>query len=169
MKAKVLFYAMSVCFLLSACESRQEKLERQLKEVIGGYMTENMQVGISIDSVCILHIDSLSEYQYLLFVEKPIAENYAEQLNARYNSYPEDGDAVEMEQRQEIGGQITEVVNKLEALENRMETADTAGLKCWFVASRIYMKKGNQVLEPAYYGFPITPDFRVLESEMIPE
>jgi hypothetical protein len=31
------------------------------------------------------------------------------------------------------------------------------------------MKKGNQVMEPEYYGFPVTPDFRVLESEAIPE
>lgn len=169
MKTKVLFFAWSTGILLLSCGSRQEKLERRLENAIRGYLTENLEVGMSIDSVCILHIDSLSEYQYLLFVEKPIAENYAEQLNVRYNAFPEDGDVVEMEQRQEIGNQITEVVNKLERLENRLETADSTRLKCWFAASRVYMKKGNQVLEPEYYGFPITPDFQVLESEMIPK
>lgn len=169
MKTRVLYCVLYICVLLSACGSRQEKLERRLENAIRGYLTENLEVGMSIDSVCILHIDSLSEYQYLLFVEKPIAENHADQLNVRYNSFPEDGDAVEMEQRQEIAGQITDVVNRLERLENRLETADSTTLKCWFVASRVYLKKGNQVLEPEYYGFPVTPDFRVLESEMIPE
>ena len=169
MKTKVLFFAWSTGILLLSCGSRQEKLERRLENAIRGYLTENLEVGMSIDSVCILHIDSLSDYQYLLFVEKPIAENYAEQLNTRYNRYSEDGDAVEMEQRQEIGNQITEMVNKLERLDNQLEIADSTRLKCWFVASRVYMKKGNQVLDPEYFGFPITPDFRILESEMIPE
>lgn len=169
MKIRVLCFSLLVCVLLSACESRQVKLERKLKAVIQEYMSENVQAGVRVDSVCILHIDSLSDYQYLLFVEKPIAENYAEQLNTRYNRYSEDGDAVEMEQRQEIGNQITEMVNKLERIDNQLEIADSTRLKCWFVASRVYMKKGNQVLDPEYFGFPITPDFRILESEMIPE
>ncbi|MBQ5533628.1 MAG: hypothetical protein IIU04_08770 [Bacteroidales bacterium] len=167
----MLLAAAVVCGLMSCGNSRQERLENNLKEAISVYMSENLPADVSVDSIVVLHIDSLSDYSYLLFVEKPVAENYAEQLNLEYNSYPEDGDVKVLEQRQRVADKITGVVSRLEALDRELSDprTDSTNLKCFFAAVRIYMKKGNQVLEPEYYGFPVTPDFRVLESEAIPE
>lgn len=154
-----------------SCGSSRQRLEQKLSETVAQYMTENTGADVSVDSVRVLHIDSLSDYTYLLFVEKPIAENYLERLNEEYNAYPEEGSVLQMEQRQEVGHRISEVVGRLERLTDQLvgPSADSTNLKCFFVSARVYMKKGNQVLEPEYYGFPITPDFKVLESEVISE
>lgn len=164
-------WAVLSALLLTACESPQEKLNHRLVSVISQYMEANTGADVRVDSVCILHIDSLSDYQYVLFVEKPVAENYAEQLNRQYVSYPEDGDVVGMQQRQRIGDRITAVINKLEAMDNQLAEGglDSTNLKCFFVATRVYLSKGRQPMEPEYYGFPVTPDFQVLESDAIPE
>ena len=154
-----------------SCRSPQEKLEQRISETISAYMSENLPADVHVDSVRILHIDSLSDYHYPLFVEKPVAEDYADRLNLQYNAWPEDGSTEELEQRQRIGDRITVVVNRLEALDRQLADprTDSTNLKCFFAAVRVYLKKGNQALEPEYYGFPVTPDFRVLESEMVDE
>ena len=166
-----LLVAAFVCGLMSCGKSRQARLENNLKEAISVYMSENLPADVSVDSIVVLHIDSLSDYGYLLFVEKPVAEDYADRLNLQYNAWPEDGSTEELEQRQRIGDRITVVVNRLEALDRQLADprTDSTNLKCFFAAVRVYLKKGNQALEPEYYGFPVTPDFRVLESEMVDE
>ena len=169
---RIVFFVAGLLLLGAvSCRSPQERLERRLSETISAYLSENLPAGVHVDSVSILNIDSLSDYHYLLFVEKPVAENYADQLNLQYNSFPEDGSTEELEQRQRIGDRITVVVNRLEALERRLADprTDSTNLKCYFAAVRVCLKKGNQALEPEYYGFPVTPDFRVLESEMMDE
>lgn len=160
-----------VCSLSACGNSRQARLEKRLTEAISAYMSENLPADVSVDSIEVLHVDTLSDYGYLLFVEKPVAENYADQLNLQYNSWPEDGSVDELEQRQRIADKIIGVVSRLEAIDRDLSDprTDSTNLKCFFAAVRIYMKKGNQVMEPEYYGFPVTPDFRVLESEAIPE
>lgn len=163
--------AVLAALLLPACESSQKKLNRRLETAISRYMEANTGADVKVDSVCILHIDSLSDYHYVLFVEKPIAENYAEELNVRYNSYPEDGDVVALEQRQRIADRITLLINRMETMDRQLTegTLDSTNLKCFFVATRIYLRKGDKPLEPEYYGFPVTPDFQVLESDAIPD
>lgn len=158
-------------FCIVSCRSPREKLEQRLEASIVEYLNNNGAADVHIDSVRILHIDSLSDYHYLLFVEKPVAENYADQLNAEYNSYPEDGSVEDLEIRQEIASKITALINRMEALDRQLgdPSTDSTNLKCFFTTVRVYMKKGNQALEPEYYGFPVTPDFRVLESDMIRE
>ena len=156
---------------LMACGDRsRSRLEKRISDTITRYLIENMQVNTVIDSVQILHIDSLSDYGYLLFVEKPVAENYLEGLHERYASFPAEGTTDEMLLRQQTGDEITRVINWLDRKEEllRSNSLDTANLKCFFVAARVYLKQNNQVLEPEYFGFPITPDFEVLESEAIP-
>ncbi len=158
-----------VCVLAACGNNRQARLEKELCQTVSQYLTDNLPVGTTIDSVRILHIDSLSDYSYLLFVEKPVAENYLEGLHERYASYPEEGTTEEMLLRQQTGDEITRVINWMDRKEEllRGNSLDTANLKCFFVAVRVFMKQNNQVLEPEYYGFPITPDFEVLESEAI--
>ena len=169
MKRGRLWIMLLVCFLAACGNNRQAKLEKKLCQTVVQYLTDNLAVGTTVDSVRILHIDSLSDYSYLLFVEKPVAENYLEGLHERYASYPEEGTTEEMLLRQQTGDEITRVINWMDRKEEllRGNSLDTANLKCFFVAVRVFMKQNNQVLEPEYYGFPITPDYEVLESEAI--
>ena len=156
--------------MLVACESKEERLERQLSETIRQYLAENLPSEMQVDSLQFLHVDSLTEYQYLLYVERPIAENHLEELHEAYSTYPDDGDVSLLEKKQQIGDEITAIINRLDRFEDRLvnNLADTTRLKCYFVSVKVYMKQENQVLEPEYYGFPITPDFEVLETEAIP-
>ena len=56
-----LFAAAVVCGLASCGNSRQERLENNLKEAISAYMSENLPADVSVDSIVVLHVDSLSD------------------------------------------------------------------------------------------------------------
>lgn len=167
---RLFWFVLLGSFIVSCGNIRQNRLEKSLSQTVCRYLTENMAVGTTIDSVSILNIDTLSDYSYLLFVEKPVAENYLEELHEQYASFPEEGTGEEMMFRQQVGDEITRVINWLDRKEDLLQNGqlDTANLKCYFVAVRVFLKRDNQQLDPEYYGFPITPDFEVLESQAIP-
>ena len=54
-----LLAAAVVCGLASCGKSRQARLENNLKEAISVYMSENLPADVSVDSIVVLHIDSL--------------------------------------------------------------------------------------------------------------
>lgn len=166
---KILCSFLLVCNF--SCGGRQSKLEHRLSETIESYLMENSEPGFQIDSLKILHIDSLSDYHYLLFVEKQVAENYLYQMNFRYNSFSEEGNTLEMEQKQLAADRINETINRIEMIDKRLTNpkTDSLNLKYFFTAVKVYAKKDDKILEPVYYGFPITTDFKVVESEAIPD
>lgn len=157
--------------LLLSCRNKEESLHKKIHDTIEDYVAKDLAPNTRIDSIKILRIDSLSEYQFIDYVLKPVIENEIEELSFQYNHLSENGSMDELILKQQTEQQINILVDKLLYYDKKLSlsTKDSGTLSYYFVSTLIYTKT-DTTSSQEYYGFPITPDFQIREiKELIAE
>jgi len=157
----MLLFMASVLF---SCRSEEERFQKKINDAIKEYVAKSLAPNTRIDSIKILQIDSLSEYQFIDYILRPVIENEIEELSFQYNHLSENGSVDELILKQQTEQQINILVDKLLYYDKKQGVSanDSDKLSYYFVSTLIYTKT-DTTSSQEYYGFPITPDFQIRE------
>ncbi|MBO4543125.1 MAG: hypothetical protein IKS33_02620 [Bacteroidales bacterium] len=159
---KILFFIM-LTMIVVACNSKEERLNKQLKTTIADYMQQNIK-GFTVDSVIFLgKVDSLNAVDYA-FLCKQVYQNYKEQIESNILFYIEPETPDERVDQFELMEQYEMVKAKIMSCDSMMlcDQTDTTALYCYFVAARVCGKFSGES-QQMEVGFPISTDFQVQE------
>lgn len=157
--------------LFLSCRNEEERLHKKIHDTIEDYVAKDLTPNSRIDSIKILRIDSLSEYQFIDYVLKPVIENEIEELSFQYNHLSENGSTDELILKQQTEQQINILVDKLLYYDKKLkQSANDSGKLSYYFVSTLVFTKTDTTSSQEYYGFPITPDFKIREiKELISE
>ena len=79
----IVLFTSSILFL--SCRNKEERLHKKIHDTIEDYVVKSLAPNTRIDSIKILQIDSLSEYQFIDYILRPVIENEIEEMSFQYN------------------------------------------------------------------------------------
>jgi hypothetical protein len=166
MKQKVIFSICAMLLCLCACNDKQEVLNRKLKNTITRYMESSVE-GFKVESIRILGIDSLTDFQYAGF-NKVIFQNYEEVLEQNYILYVTPATDEEWDEQERISLQLEKIKNKIVQCDSILlsPTTDTVRFQYFFVAAKVFGKNKNAQSELHEIGFPMDKKFKVKELDV---
>ncbi|MDR1458938.1 MAG: hypothetical protein LBI60_01820 [Bacteroidales bacterium] len=166
MNKRFFFVVIVLIFIVCGCKNENEKLEMKLTVAITSYMEKNID-GFKVDSISILGIDSLTDFDFAYF-RKVILKNQEEQFYDNPLLYLDATTNEEFDEQERLQKQLQTVQYYIHQCDSILldKQTDTVSLQYFFVATTIYGKDKqgkNQVHE---IGFPVNKTFDIKEISM---
>jgi len=154
--------------LLASCQSKEERLNKKLQQVIKEYISKDLKKSEQLDSIKILSVDSVSDYHFTKFILERVIDNRIEELSFACSHLSDSGSIEELQLKQKYEREINMLIDKSIYYQSQLKNAylDSTNFKYFFVSTLIYTTR-NKTPNKEYYGFPITPDFKVREVNEI--